>query len=75
MREMLKEWLRTVVDPPPSWEAIVTALKSPLVNEKKVAARLESKYCTPVQNDMKEESSCHSQVEMNEGNIILLLRG
>ena len=75
MREMLKEWLRTAVDPSPSWEAVVTALRSPLVNEMNVAAQLESKYCAPVQYDMREESSCHTQVEMNEGNTISLLRG
>ena len=43
MREMLKYWLKTAVDPPPTWEAVVTALKSPLVNEMSVAAQLERK--------------------------------
>ena len=50
IREVLKCWLKTVVDPSPSWEAIVTALRSPSVNEKSIAAQLESKYCTPVQH-------------------------
>ena len=52
MREMLKHWLKTSIDPPPTWEAVITALRSPLVNEKIVAAQLESMYCTPVQCEM-----------------------
>ena len=63
MREMLKHWLKTAVDPPPTWEAVVTALRSPLVNEKKVAAQLDSKYCAPVQH-MREKPNCP---EKNEG--------
>ena len=54
MCEMLKHWLKAAIDPPPSWEAVVTALRSPAVNEKKVAEQLELKYCTPVQL-VKEE--------------------
>ena len=43
MMEMLKHWLQTAVDPRPTWEAVVKALKSPLVNEMKLAAELECK--------------------------------
>ena len=43
MMEMLKHWLQTAVDPCPTWEAVVKALKSPLVNEMKLAAELERK--------------------------------
>ena len=43
LREVMKHWLDTAFDPPPSWEAIVTALRSPLVNEKNVASQVESK--------------------------------
>ena len=43
MLEMLKHWLKTAVDPRPTWEAVVKALKSPSVNEKKLAAELEHK--------------------------------
>ena len=64
--EMLMHWLKIAVDPPPTWEAVVSALKSPLVNEKYFAAQLESKYCKPVQNVM-EESSNTTSVEKNEG--------
>ena len=50
MREMLKHWLKTAVDPHPTWEAVVKALRSQIVNEEKVAEELESKYCSPVQH-------------------------
>ena len=41
MREMLIRWLDEAVDPRPSWEAVVTALRSPIVNKNHVAERLE----------------------------------
>ena len=49
MREMLKYWLKKTVDPPPTWEAVVTALRSRTVDEQSVAEQLESKYCAPLQ--------------------------
>ena len=52
--EMLVLWLKTAVGPPPTWEAVVTALRSPLVNENYLADQLESKYCNPVQHVMGE---------------------
>ena len=55
--EMLVLWLKTAVDPPPTWEAVVTALRSPLVNENYLAARLEAKYCNQVQPMMGEFNS------------------
>ena len=68
IREVLKCWLKTVVDPPPSWEAVVTALRSPSVNEKSIAAQLESKYCTPVQHiHIGEESNIPTSIEKTEG--------
>ena len=63
--EVLKHWLKTSVDPPPSWEAVITALRSPIVNEKTVAAQLESKYCA--------QSSSPSKAEKSEGITLLLL--
>ena len=50
MREMLKHWLQTAVDPCPTWKDVVTALKSPIVNKITIAAQLESKYCAPEQH-------------------------
>ena len=49
MREMLKHWLKTAVDPPPTWETVVRALRSPIVDKQYMAAQLESKYCAPMQ--------------------------
>ena len=49
MCEMLKHWLETAVDPPPTWETVVSALRSPIVDMKYIAAQLELKYCEPVQ--------------------------
>ena len=66
MREMLKHWLKTAVDPPPSWEAVVTALRSRTVNENYIADHLESKYCAPVQY-MREEFSSPTKVNESEG--------
>ena len=45
--EMLRKWLHTTVNPP-TWEAVVAALRSPAVNKKHVAEQLESKYCKGV---------------------------
>ena len=65
MSEMLKFWLRTAENPRPSWEAIVRALRSPLVNEGIFAAQMEFKYCAPVQQ--AEESSSPAKVEESKG--------
>ena len=69
--EMLVLWLKTAVDPPPTWEAVVTALRSPSVNEKYMAEQLESKYCASVQHVM-EESSKPTSVEKSEGTTCLM---
>ena len=66
MREMLKYWLKTAVDPYPSWEAVVIALKSPLVNEMNVAEQLESKHCAPVQHMQKKPNSAN-EAKKSEG--------
>ena len=68
--EMLVHWLKTAVNPPPSWEAVVNALNSPIVGEKTVAARLESKYCLPIE-DMVDEPNSSTKVEGSEGIIAL----
>ena len=69
MCEVLKYWFKTAVDPCPSWEAVVRALRSPLVNEMNVAVQLESKYCTPHKTD---ESNIPTKMEIDEGIVILL---
>ena len=63
MCEMLKEWLKTAVDPRPTWEAVVKALRSPIVNEINVAAQLESKYCASTQNTVEESNSATKKSE------------
>ena len=72
LHEMLQHWLETAVDPHPTWEAIVTALRSPLVNENYLAEKLESKYCAPVQL-MREESSSRTKIEEGGGIVIITL--
>jgi len=67
MCEVLMHWLKTAVDPPATWQAVVNALKSPIVNEVNVAAQLESKYCTQVQHTRE-----HSPVEKSEGSFTYL---
>ena len=57
MREMLMYWLDTTFDPRPTWEAVVKALRSPIVDKKNVADQLESKYCTPVHVMNKSKTS------------------
>ena len=48
MREMLARWFKTAIDPRPTWEAVVAALRSPSVDAQHLAKQLESKYCTPI---------------------------
>lgn len=45
LREMLKIWLKKV-DPDPTWNALIDALKSRVINEQKLANQLERKYMT-----------------------------
>ena len=66
MREMLKHWLQTAVKPYPTWEAVVTALRSPSVNESYLAQQLESKHCTPQQPIMYKNKS-PTKAEESEG--------
>ncbi len=45
LREMLKEWLKSI-SPPPTWKRLATALRSSAVNEKSLAQKLECKlFC------------------------------
>ena len=61
--QMLNEWL--VVNLHPTWKMIVAALRSPSINERKIAAQLEAKYCTPVQHGTEE-------IETSKGIAILM---
>ena len=66
MREMFMHWLDKAVDPRPTWEAVVKALRSPIVEMQNVAEQLELKYCAPVQY-MREESNSSIRMEEHEG--------
>jgi len=43
LREMLKIWLKQV-DPYPTRNTLITALKRPVINEHQLASQLEKKY-------------------------------
>ena len=67
MREMLKHWLKAAVDPHPTWEAVIRALRSPLVDEMNVAAQLESKYCAPVKHVREKSNNGSTSPPLTEG--------
>ena len=66
MCEVLKYWLKTATDPCPTWEAVVAALRSPIVNAKHIAEQLETKYCAPVEC-IGDASNSPTKVEKSEG--------
>ena len=68
LREVLIHWLDTAVDPCRTWEAVVTALRSPLVVKKNIAEQLESKYCAPMQ-DIMDTSNSPTKAEKCEGTL------
>ncbi len=49
LRDAVKAWLNT--SPDPSWEAIVQALRNPIVGRESSARRLEQMYCTQGQSE------------------------
>ena len=65
LREVLIHWLKAKLH---TWDAVITALKSPIVGEKNVAAQLESKYCPELQ-DMIDESNNPTKAEKSEGTL------
>ena len=72
MREVLKHWLDTAVDPPPAWEVVVTALNSPTVDKKKLADQLKSKYCVAEQFIM-EVTNSSTKVEKEARYLLITL--
>ena len=58
LRETLKQWLKTSDDT--TWKILVEALRSPVITEARLAARLERKHCVDpqehgqIQQQMKE---------------------
>ena len=65
MREMLVRWFKMAIDPRPSWEAVVAALRSPSVDAQHLAQQLESKYCTPIMHE--SNSPMTSKTEKSKG--------
>ena len=49
LRQTISHWLRQVT-PRPCWNAIVFALRKPIVNEPRLAETLETKYCSGMYN-------------------------
>ena len=47
-RQMLSDWLKTS-SPPPTWQKVVDALCSPVIDKKSSAERLRHIYCNPSQ--------------------------
>ena len=45
LREMLRQWL-SGMDPEPSWEALIAALRKPVVNYPALASDIEQKFCS-----------------------------
>ena len=70
LQSSLSKWLKGI-DPPPTWEALVAVLRSPVVGEEKKAQELEEKFCsgaptltntsTPVQGTCIYMSLCANQ--------------
>ena len=66
MKRMLAEYCTTPALHPLTWKAVISALRSPSVDERKLAAKLESKYCTPAQH-MIERPYSPTEVEKSDG--------
>ena len=45
LREVIAEWLKAV-HPKPTWRSLLDALRRPAVDESKLAAVIEGKYCS-----------------------------
>lgn len=51
--DMLSEWLK-MVDPIPSWEGLIAALKQPSIGHNKLATKVEKEVGITVQSDDSE---------------------
>ena len=59
LREMLDVWMNEETDPNLSWGVIIDALKSPSVDESRLARKIEEKYCVAMDPD--EVSHCEGE--------------
>jgi len=62
-REVLKVWLKAV-DPKPTWKALVDALKARVIDEQKLAADLEAKFCSHRRESQGNDS--YSKVQVSD---------
>ena len=56
--EMLSEWLK-MIDPLPSWERLIAALKSPSVKRKDVASMVMNELGIPVETEDTQGKGKH----------------
>ena len=69
--DQMAEWIR--IAPPPTWDALISVLRSPAVGAEKKAQELEEKFCrvTPAlsgTNDGADDTSLtHDQHEVTPG--------
>jgi len=56
LEAMLDYWMKNAVDPLPSWEVLVSALKAPAVGESRLAKDLEDRHCRPEDQSSLGES-------------------
>ena len=65
-REMLREWLR-MADPSPTWEALITALKSESVGLRDLARKVERACGIKTKDDLAEATPSAGQLLMCRG--------
>ena len=46
LNELLEYWMDNATNPPPSWRALIGALRAPTGGEKRLAGELEGTYCS-----------------------------
>ena len=55
LTELLDFWMRNATDPPPSWRALIDALRAPTVGETRLAGELEVTYCNQTEQGKSEQ--------------------
>ena len=58
LESTMSKWLKRV-DPPPTWQAIVAVLRSPLVDEKMKAKDLEERFCLEISSVSRVQGLQH----------------
>lgn len=62
LREMLSLWLK-MINPHPTWEGLVAALKKPSVLFSRLAKKIEDEYCVHEQGDIDRDAATASSDE------------